>query len=76
MCCWPTARRPESDTLVGMIAAALFEIAVWLSVLAAALSDRAWFVLLFLGPVALFRVAVSLSALRGEPRDKSGDKRA
>ena len=72
MCCWQTAPRQRSDTLCGMIAAALLEIAVWLVVLGAAVSSRAWLVLAFLGPVALWRIAVSLSALGGDKlRDKS-----
>lgn len=68
MCCWPTARRPGSDTLAGMVAAALLEITVWIVVLGAIVSSRAWLVLAFFGPVALWRIAVSLSALSGKRR--------
>ena len=57
-----------------MIVAALLEITVWLVVLGAIVSSRAWFILVFLGPVALWRIAVSLSALGSRPGDKSRDK--
>jgi hypothetical protein len=51
-----------------MILAALLEIVVWLAVLGAAASSRAWLVLAFVGPVALFRIAVSLAALSSKRR--------